>query len=61
VRAGGDAAPAADEAEEEVVAEGDAGTTADTSDEYIADPVAPEAVAGNEEILAEVTETSDDE
>jgi DNA-directed RNA polymerase subunit beta len=61
VRAGGDSAPAADEAEEQEVVEGEAGTTGDTSDEYIADPVAPEAIAGNEEILAEVPETSDDE
>ena len=62
VRAGGDSAPAADEAEEQEVDEGAAGTTGDTSDEYIADPVAPEAIVGNpEEILAEATETSDDE
>ena len=45
---------AADEAEEQEVDEGEAGTTGDTSDEYIADPIDPEALAGNEEILAEV-------
>ena len=63
VRAGGpsDSNGAADEAEEQEVVEGEAGTTGDTSDEYIADPVDPEAIAGNEEILAEVPETSDDE
>jgi hypothetical protein len=42
------------------VVEGEAGTTGDTSDEYIADPVEAEAIAGNEEILAEVPEASDD-
>ena len=59
VRAGGstDSDGAADEAEEQEVDEGEAGTTGDTSDEYIADPVAPEAIAGNEEILAEVPES----
>jgi DNA-directed RNA polymerase subunit beta len=64
VRAGGGSAGsdgAADEAEEQEVVEGEAGTTGDTSDEYIADPVDPEAVAGNEEILAEAGEPSEDE
>ena len=37
------------------------GRPATPRDEYIADPVAPEAIAGNEEILAEVPEASDDE
>jgi DNA-directed RNA polymerase subunit beta len=65
VRAGGGSTDstngAADEAEEQEVVEGEAGTTGDTSDEYIADPVDPEAIAGNEEILAEVPEASEDE
>jgi DNA-directed RNA polymerase subunit beta len=59
VRAGGGSAGsdgAADEAEEQEVVEGEAGTTGDTTDEYIADPVEPEALAGNEEILAEAGE-----
>jgi DNA-directed RNA polymerase subunit beta len=64
VRAGGSSDStngAADEAEEQEVVEGEAGTTGDTSDEYIADPVDAEVLAGNEEILAEVPEASDDE
>jgi len=63
VRAGGAAdTEAADEKEEEVVEEGEAGTTGDTDAEYVADPVDPEATAGNEEILAEAAaEPSEDE
>src|SRR3712207_8650192 len=55
VRAGNGSADdtAADEAEEQVVDEGDAGMTDDTTDEYIEDPVDPEALAGNAEILAD--------
>jgi DNA-directed RNA polymerase subunit beta len=63
VRAGGSSGTeAADEKEEEVVEEGEAGTTGDTDAEYVEDPVDPEAIAGNEEILAEAaTEPSEDE
>jgi DNA-directed RNA polymerase subunit beta len=63
VRAGGSSdTEAADEKEEEVVEEGEAGTTGDTDAEYVEDPVDPEAIAGNEEILAEAAaEPSEDE
>src|SRR3712207_4834902 len=56
VRAGGDAkGEAADEQEEQVVAEddADAGITDDDTDEYIRDPVDPAVLAGNDEILAD--------
>ena len=53
VRAGNAPDEAADEAEEQVVDEGDAGMTDDTTDEYIEDPVDPEALAGNAEILVD--------
>jgi DNA-directed RNA polymerase subunit beta len=60
VRAGDGASPdgAADEAEETVVTEeaGAAGLTDDDTDEYIRDPVDPEALAGNTEILAEAAD-----
>ena len=52
---------AADEAEEQVVPEGAGGTTGDTSDEYIADPVEPSKLEGNEEILAEAGEPTEDQ
>jgi DNA-directed RNA polymerase subunit beta len=52
---------AADEKEEQEVEEGEAGTTGDADDEYVTEPVDPEALAGNEEILAEAGEPSEDE
>ncbi len=63
VRAGGSTdSEAADEKEEQKVEEGEAGTTGDTDEEYVEAPVDPEALAGNEEILAEAAaEPSEDE
>jgi DNA-directed RNA polymerase subunit beta len=62
VRAGGSTdSEAADEKEEQEVEEGAAGTTGDTDAEYVEAPVDPEALAGNEEILAEAGEPSEDE
>jgi DNA-directed RNA polymerase subunit beta len=64
VRAGGDGkSEAADEQEEQIVAEDDAsaGITDDDTDEYIRDPVDPAALAGNDEILAEADAPTGDE
>ncbi len=51
---------AADETEEAEVEEGEGGTTGDDTDEYIEEPVDPEALAGNEEILAEAGEPDEE-
>ena len=40
--------------------EGEGGTTGDSTDEYIEEPVDPEALAGNEEILAEAGEPDEE-
>ncbi len=60
---GGAADGAADARADMVVAEGEQGMTGDDTDEYIRDPVAPEALEGNEDILAEIGEipAADDE
>jgi DNA-directed RNA polymerase subunit beta len=52
----GGAADGADSRADLVVAEGEEGTTGDDTDEYIRDPVAPEALEGNDDILAEIAE-----
>ena len=51
---------AADETEEAEVSEGEGGTTGDSTDEYIEEPVDPVALAGNEEILAEAGEPDEE-
>ena len=52
----GGAADGADSRADLVVAEGEEGTTGDDTDEYIREPVAPEALEGNDDILAEIGE-----
>jgi len=57
----GGAADGADARADTVVVEGAEGMTGDDTDEYIRDPIAPEVLEHNEEILSELGETPDAE